>query len=53
MVQEVGAHRQQMYSRGSNQVEEELWRRAFWVLIVHDRLLSAYLGRDCSAREEE
>jgi hypothetical protein len=52
-AQDVGAHRRKVYGRGPANTEAELWRRAFWVLVVQDRMMSAHLGRDCSSREEE
>jgi hypothetical protein len=51
-AQDAGAHRRRMYGAQTN-AESELWKRAFWVLVVQDRLTSAHLGRDCSCREEE
>ena len=41
---EVGAHRKRMYSPTPN-VEEELWRRAFWYVlwIVHNEPPSLWL----------
>lgn len=52
-AQDVGAHRRKVYGRGPANIEAELWKRAFWVLVVQDRMMSAHLGRDCSSREEE
>ena len=34
-------------------VENELWKRAFWMLVLFDRIGSASLGRPCCIREEE
>ena len=34
-------------------VENELWKRAFWMLVLFDRIGSASLGRPCCVREEE
>jgi hypothetical protein len=35
------------------QVEDELWRRAFWLLVAFDRVGSVALGRPCCINEEE
>jgi hypothetical protein len=35
------------------QVEDELWRRAFWLLVAFDRIGSVALGRPCCINEEE
>lgn len=50
--QDIGAHRRKMYGRIPT-AETELWKRAFWTLVVLDRHTSAHLGRDCCSREEE
>ncbi|KAH9990706.1 fungal-specific transcription factor domain-containing protein [Russula vinacea] len=52
LVQEVGKHRKKIYG-SMNLVEAEQWRRAFWVLVVLDRLMSASLGRPCAIQEED
>ncbi|KAH7921041.1 hypothetical protein BV22DRAFT_1039127 [Leucogyrophana mollusca] len=52
LAQDVGAHRREVY-RSAPGVEAELWKRAFWVLIVFDRLLSVSLGRPCATQDEE
>ena len=51
-AEDVGAHRRKVYS-ATPRVEDELWKRAFWVLVVIDRWMSASLGRPCSIQEEE
>ncbi|KAG5729774.1 hypothetical protein E4T56_gene936 [Termitomyces sp. T112] len=45
MAQEVGAHRRRTLKAPT--VEDELWKRAFWVLNSLDRLLSSFSGRQC------
>jgi len=50
---DVGAHRRKAYSSGTANVEDELWKRAFWHLMIFDRLASAALGRQCGVGEEE
>ncbi|KAM5539214.1 hypothetical protein V8D89_007087 [Ganoderma adspersum] len=52
MAQDVGAHRKKVYS-ASPTIEEELWRRAFWVLVAMDRATSFALGRPCAIQDED
>ncbi|KAH8107479.1 fungal-specific transcription factor domain-containing protein [Phellopilus nigrolimitatus] len=49
---DVGAHRNKVYSPNPS-VENELWKRAFWMLVLFDRIGSAGLGRPCCVREED
>ncbi|KAJ7806955.1 fungal-specific transcription factor domain-containing protein [Mycena olivaceomarginata] len=49
MAQEVGAHRRQIRP---HTVEAELWRRAFWVLVAFDRMVSCGVGRACAMQYE-
>ncbi|KAJ4483342.1 fungal-specific transcription factor domain-containing protein [Lentinula aciculospora] len=51
-AQDVGAHRKAVYKPFPT-VDEELWKRAFWLLIILDRTGSANLGRPCSLGEED
>ncbi|KDR75839.1 hypothetical protein GALMADRAFT_68653, partial [Galerina marginata CBS 339.88] len=51
-AQDVGAHRKRVY-RGVPNIDDELWKRAFWHLVVFDRLGGAYLGRACGLAEED
>ncbi|KAF9526547.1 fungal-specific transcription factor domain-containing protein [Crepidotus variabilis] len=48
---EVGAHRKRPMSEPS--IEDELWKRAFWVLFTLERRMSAFAGRGCSLFEED
>ncbi|KAA1476287.1 hypothetical protein DENSPDRAFT_853569 [Dentipellis sp. KUC8613] len=52
LAQDVGAHRRKVYNRART-VEDELWKRAFWVLVVLDRMMSAGFGRPCAIQEED
>ena len=52
LAQDVGAHRKKVYNP-TRTVEEELWRRAFWVLVAMDRATSFALGRPCAIQDEE
>ncbi|KAG2146394.1 fungal-specific transcription factor domain-containing protein [Suillus bovinus] len=51
-AQDVGAHRKKIYGAKPS-VEDELWKRAFWVLVLYDRIGSAALGRPCCSGEED
>ncbi|KAF8992802.1 fungal-specific transcription factor domain-containing protein [Cyathus striatus] len=47
LAQDVGIHRRRL-SRERLTVEDELWKRAFWVLIAVDRTISMGIGRPCA-----
>jgi hypothetical protein len=51
-AQELGAHRRAIYAPESN-INDELWKRAFWVLVILDRTASLYLGRPCAIQDED
>ena len=51
-AQDVGAHRKKVYN-SKLCVEEDLWKRVFWLLLSFDHMDSAGLGRSCSIQEEE
>ncbi|KAI0058762.1 hypothetical protein BV25DRAFT_1196308 [Artomyces pyxidatus] len=51
LAQDVGAHRRRAYNAVPT-VEDELWKRAFWVLYMLDIWMSSYLGRPCAISEE-
>ncbi|KAI0298020.1 fungal-specific transcription factor domain-containing protein [Multifurca ochricompacta] len=50
LAQDVGAHRRRSHSHHT--VEDELWKRVFWVLLMLDIWTSSYLGRPCAISEE-
>ncbi|GLB45768.1 putative fungal specific transcription factor [Lyophyllum shimeji] len=52
LAQDVGAHRRK-FEREHLTVEDELWKRAFWILVTMDRLSSAALGRPCAIQDED
>ncbi|KAI1791322.1 fungal-specific transcription factor domain-containing protein [Ganoderma leucocontextum] len=52
MIQDVGAHRKKVY-RAAPSAEDELWRRAVWVLVYLDRTASFGLGRPCGLHDED
>ncbi|PPQ66905.1 hypothetical protein CVT24_008520 [Panaeolus cyanescens] len=51
-AQDVGAHRRKVHDR-PHTVEDELWKRAFWVLVCMDKMISAALGRPCAIQDED
>lgn len=52
MAQDLGAHRKQRPGKLPI-TEEELLKRAFWVLACMDRIVSMALGRPCAVQEED
>ncbi|KAH0832830.1 hypothetical protein J3R83DRAFT_11755 [Lanmaoa asiatica] len=52
LAQDVGAHRRKSYNEKVT-VEGELWKRAFWVLVMFDRQMSSSLGRPCAIQDED
>ncbi|KAJ8522103.1 hypothetical protein ONZ45_g1327 [Pleurotus djamor] len=52
LAQEVGVHKWRRKNRAPT-VENELWMRAFWILLSLDRTLSSLLGRSCTIGSEE
>ncbi|KAF9479050.1 hypothetical protein BDN70DRAFT_985124 [Pholiota conissans] len=54
LSQEVGAHRRRRKTSDAQpNAEEELWKRAFWVVITLDRHISSFSGRPCALQEED
>lgn len=53
LAQDVGAHRRKVYNHNKRTVEDELWKRAFWVLVCLDRYISSALGRPCAIHDED
>lgn len=51
VMQDVGVHRRAL--TGKRTVENELWKRCFWVLVIMDRSFSNLLGRSCAIQDEE
>ncbi|KAI0754385.1 fungal-specific transcription factor domain-containing protein [Daedaleopsis nitida] len=49
---DVGAHRRKLYGSVPT-LEEELWRRAFWNLVVSEWAISYGLGRPSSINDED
>jgi hypothetical protein len=52
LAQDIGAHRRKLYDSKPS-LHDELWKRAFWVLVAFDRGISAGLGRPCAIQDEE
>ena len=50
-AQEMGLHRRSPNS--DNTVEDELWKRAFWLLVSIDLFTSAFLGRPRATTPDE
>jgi hypothetical protein len=51
-AQDRGAHRRTVYRNHPN-VDDELWKRAFWILLAFDHILGASLGRGIATGQEE
>lgn len=51
VMQDVGVHRRRF--TGKKSMENELWKRCFWVLVIMDRAWSNLLGRSCAIQDEE
>ncbi|KAH9992244.1 fungal-specific transcription factor domain-containing protein [Russula compacta] len=51
LAQDVGAHHRRPH-QGLPSIEDELCKRAFWVLLMYDIWTSSYLGRHCAISEE-
>ncbi|KAH9033206.1 fungal-specific transcription factor domain-containing protein [Lactarius deliciosus] len=51
LAQDLGAHRRRSPNARPT-VEDELWKRAFWVLLMYDIWTSSSLGRPCAMTEE-
>ncbi|KAF8988927.1 fungal-specific transcription factor domain-containing protein [Cyathus striatus] len=52
LAQDVGAHRRRV-PREKLTVEDELWKRAFWVLVMMDRMSSMGMGRPCAILDDD
>ncbi|KAF8910428.1 fungal-specific transcription factor domain-containing protein [Gymnopilus junonius] len=52
LAQDVGAHRRKVNNHTMT-AEDEMWKRAFWVLVCMDRMVSSSLGRPCAIQDEE
>ncbi|KAF8149482.1 fungal-specific transcription factor domain-containing protein [Crassisporium funariophilum] len=53
LAQEVGAHRQRRTAGTLPTAEDELWKRAFWVVLSLDRHVSSFSGRPCGLQDED
>ncbi|KAL0956386.1 hypothetical protein HGRIS_002533 [Hohenbuehelia grisea] len=51
-AQEVGAHRRKDKERGPT-VHGELLKRAVWLLLLMDRMVSSFVGRPCAIQDED
>ncbi|KAF8136834.1 fungal-specific transcription factor domain-containing protein [Mycena galopus ATCC 62051] len=52
LAQDIGVHRRQAPIEVPT-VERELFKRAFWVLVCLDRIMSAGMGRACAMQYED
>ncbi|KAF8625237.1 hypothetical protein AX17_006903 [Amanita inopinata Kibby_2008] len=52
LAQDVGAHRRKIQTKAWT-AEDELWKRAFWVLVSMDRMVCCALGRPCAIQDED
>ncbi|KAG6908595.1 hypothetical protein DXG01_003998 [Tephrocybe rancida] len=53
MAQDVGAHRRKHDNKEAPTAKAELWKRAFWVLVSMDRMISSGMGRPCAIQDED
>ncbi|KAF9050240.1 fungal-specific transcription factor domain-containing protein [Panaeolus papilionaceus] len=53
LSQEVGAHRRRRKKDAHATAEDELWKRAFWVIMSLDRQISSFSGRPCGLQDED
>ncbi|KAG9005867.1 hypothetical protein FRB93_009265 [Tulasnella sp. JGI-2019a] len=51
-AEDIGAHREKVYAKDHG-FDNQLWKRAFWSLVVSDKLLSASLGRPMCINDED
>ncbi|KAF8994389.1 fungal-specific transcription factor domain-containing protein [Cyathus striatus] len=51
LAQDVGAHRRRVPLERLT-VGDELWKRAFWVLVALDRMISMGIGRPCAILDD-
>lgn len=52
-AQDIGIHRKSRYRGIVNPVEEEQWKRAFWILVVQDRHMCSALGRPLAIYDDD
>ncbi|TFK66522.1 hypothetical protein BDN72DRAFT_880231 [Pluteus cervinus] len=51
MAQDVGAHRKR--TKYESRAQDELWKRAFWVIACQDRMTSSFKGRPLCLQPED
>ncbi|KAI0080936.1 hypothetical protein K474DRAFT_1704230 [Panus rudis PR-1116 ss-1] len=51
MALDVGAHRRKTYK--SLDMQKEMWKRVFWILVNMDHTLAMFLGRPTAVRDED
>ncbi|KAF7320544.1 Zn(2)-C6 fungal-type domain-containing protein [Mycena chlorophos] len=53
LAQDMGIHRRSARDSQPPNAKREKYKRVFWVLLYHDRILSCGLGRPCTLHYEE
>ncbi|KAF8149480.1 fungal-specific transcription factor domain-containing protein [Crassisporium funariophilum] len=53
LAQEVGAHMRRRTAGTPPTADDELWKRAFWVILSLDRHVSSSAGRPCGLQDED
>ncbi|KDR67576.1 hypothetical protein GALMADRAFT_258255 [Galerina marginata CBS 339.88] len=53
LSQEVGAHRRRRKDGAPPTAEDEIWKRAFWIVLSLDRTMSSFSGRPCGLQDED
>ncbi|KAG8991849.1 hypothetical protein FRB94_012217 [Tulasnella sp. JGI-2019a] len=52
-AQDVGAHREAVYSSREHAFDHQMWKRTFWCLVQKDRQFSASLGRPMCIHDDD
>ncbi|KAK0488586.1 fungal-specific transcription factor domain-containing protein [Armillaria novae-zelandiae] len=52
LAQDVGAHRKRVKTLKEWTIEDELWKRIFWALVITDVFVSAFVGRPRATTSE-
>ncbi|KAG9034389.1 hypothetical protein FRB95_013297 [Tulasnella sp. JGI-2019a] len=52
-AQDVGAHREAVYSSREHAFDHQMWKRTFWCLVQKDRQISAGLGRPMCIHDDD
>ncbi|KAG8996020.1 hypothetical protein FRB93_000982 [Tulasnella sp. JGI-2019a] len=52
-AEDVGAHRDAVYSSSAHAFDHQMWKRTFWCLVQKDRQFSASLGRPMCIHDDD